>query len=131
MQLVAGENTIRGVTRIGSDNSRVTASEFELSKKYSISFRQEIGNQYLRVNTSYYSENYNGEYIAPISNTVFAIGTNPTGEMQSEDGTIGLAASQQLSNIEVFSVRIYNKCLTEEEVIKNYDVDRFRFGINN
>ena len=31
--------------------------------------------------------------------------------------------------MEVYSVRIYNRCLTEDEINHNYEIDKARFGI--
>ena len=64
-------------------------------------------------------------YLSISSSTIFAIGTNPNGTSD------GLQSDEKRFNIEVYSVRIYNRCLTEEEIINNYNVDNKRFKIKN
>ena len=58
-----------------------------------------------------------GDIKSPINNTVMAIGTNATGSEIS----IGV------SDIDVYSVRIYNRGLTEEEIEVNGIADGRRF----
>ena len=81
-------------------------------------------------NTIYFSSNevfktntVTSKYSEPISSTIFAIGTNVIG---NNDET---ASGEQRPNLEVYSVRIYNRCLTQEEVQKNYEQDKKRFKI--
>lgn len=78
---------------------------------------------YLRENGTIYEKEVSGEFTAPLSSTVFAISTNPaeTGE--------SLSSTERRTNMEVYSVRIYNKCLTEDEIQKNYTIDKIRFLI--
>ena len=54
----------------------------------------------------------------PINNTVLALGVNPTGS----------SAEASFFNGAIYSVRMYNRALTEQEVKNNYEVDRLRFG---
>lgn len=55
----------------------------------------------------------------PKNDTVMMIGANPYGEIPTEGRLKG----------KVYSVRIYNKALSEEEVKQNYTVDKVRFGL--
>ena len=59
----------------------------------------------------------------PESNTIFVLGTNPN------ENTEALLDGETRSNMEVYSVRIYNRCLTEDEINHNYEIDKARFGI--
>ena len=95
----------------------------EICKIYSMS----TGNN---ENRMYFSQNGNINYInevgivgAPANNTVFAIGTNPDGDSYK------IGSSEEFAKIEVYSVRIYNRCLSEEEIIQNYEIDKQRFSI--
>lgn len=55
----------------------------------------------------------------PKNDTVMMIGANPYGEIPTEGRLKG----------KVYSVRIYNRALSEEEVKQNYTVDKVRFGL--
>ncbi len=56
----------------------------------------------------------------PNDNTIMALGTNPSGStnvgLESFNGTI-------------YSARMYNRVLTEQEVKNNYEIDKSRFGM--
>ena len=78
---------------------------------------------YFRENATKYKANYTGSIGKPNSSTVFAIGVDPDG---TSDDT---ASGEARFNMKVYSVRIYNRCLTEDEVKHNYDIDKARFGI--
>ena len=56
----------------------------------------------------------------PNDNTIMALGTNPKGAtnvgLESFNGTI-------------YSARMYNRVLTEQEVKNNYEIDKSRFGM--
>ena len=54
----------------------------------------------------------------PLNNTVLALGTNPNGS----------SSEAQFFNGIIYSARMYNRALTEQEVKNNYEVDRLRFG---
>ena len=55
----------------------------------------------------------------PTSSTVMAVGVNPSGS-NAESGYL---------NGNVYSARIYNRALTDEEVYHNYLIDKERFGL--
>ena len=81
-------------------------------------------------NTMYFSNNdifktneVTEKYSEPKENTIFAIGTDPKGNSSS------LSDDEKRPNMQVYSVRIYNRCLTKEEVKKNYEQDKKRFEI--
>ena len=80
-------------------------------------------NIYFRENDNTYTEAIEGTIKKPSSSTVFAIGTNPSGSSQD------LSSSESRFNLEVYSVRIYNRCLNEEEINYNYQIDKSKYGI--
>lgn len=55
----------------------------------------------------------------PVNNTVMALGCNPS----------GANPYSSYLNGNIYSVRIYNRALTDEEMLHNYNIDRARFGI--
>ena len=52
------------------------------------------------------------------------LGVNASGENYDN-----MESSEAFNNFEVYSVRIYNRALTDEEISQNYNVDKERFGI--
>lgn len=62
---------------------------------------------------------YSGTIGAPGNSTYFAIGTNPTGS--SAGGAYYLG--------QIYSVRLYNRALTDEEVKHNYLYDKEKFNL--
>ena len=101
----------------------VSTNIAEINKIYSMSTGFNGKELYFMENGIKYKENYTGSIGKPDSSTVFAIGVNPRG---TSDGT---ASSEARFNMKVYSVRIYNRCLTEEEIKHNYEIDKARFGI--
>ena len=61
----------------------------------------------------------NGVINYPNNNTIMALGTNP-------EGSTNIQLESYKGNI--YSARMYNRVLTEQEVKNNYEVDRLRFG---
>ena len=101
----------------------VSTNIAEINKIYSMSTGFNGKELYFMENGIKYKENYTGSIGKPDSSTVFAIGVNPSG---TSDGT---ASSEARFNMKVYSVRIYNRCLTEDEINHNYEIDKARFGI--
>ena len=66
------------------------------------------------------SLNISGKIIAPTGNTLMALGVNPYGSSYD-------ANSFYKGNI--YSVRIYNRALTENEIVHNYLYDKDRFNL--
>ena len=62
----------------------------------------------------------NGIIGYPINNTIMALGTNP-------EGSTNIKAESYKGNI--FSARMYNRVLTEQEIKNNYEIDKSRFGM--
>ena len=60
-----------------------------------------------------------GTISAPGSNTYLMLGANPTGQ----------SAPSGFANMKLKNIKLYNRALTEEEVLKNYQVDAGRFNL--
>lgn len=91
----------------------------EENKVYSLSTGYNGSEQFFMENGQYNSKIMTGTYKKPDSSTVFMLGTNPSGK----------EAGDARTNMEVYSVRIYNRCLSKEEIIQNYKIDKQRFSI--
>ena len=65
------------------------------------------------------SLNASGTIKNPQDNTVTAIGTNPYKDQPGLDG---------FANMNIYSVRVYERGLSQQEVITNYEVNRKRFN---
>ena len=91
----------------------------EENKVYSLSTGYNGSEQFFMENGQYNSKIMTGTYKKPDSSTVFMLGTNPSGKEAGDNRT----------NMEVYSVRIYNRCLSKEEIIQNYKIDKQRFSI--
>ncbi len=91
---------------------------------YSLSTGYDRSQIYFRENNNVFKNVKSFGYMKPPeSSTIFAIGTNPNGTVEE------IVGDNARSNIEVYSARIYNRCLTEEEIQKNYQIDKKRFGL--
>ena len=55
----------------------------------------------------------------PLNNTVVTLGANPK----------GTSAEAQFFNGTIYSARMYNRVLTEQEIKNNYEIDKSRFGM--
>ena len=89
------------------------------NKVYSLSTGYNGQSQYFSVDGEMQKQDIAGTFTGPSDNTVFALGVNPDGQ-----GREGVS-----SHIDIYSVRIYNRCLTEEEIQKNYELDKKRYPI--
>ena len=86
------------------------------------------GNSYfatrgLRYSSSSYTAFMNGKLSSPVSFT----DTN-NGSFISIGSSSATGASN-VSKQKVYSVRVYNKALTTDELVRNYTIDRYRFGV--
>ena len=115
-------NNIGGMYISGYKNLNST-NIVETNKIYSMSTGFNGTEMYFMENGTKYKANYTGNIGKPNSSTVFAIAVDPSG---TSDGTGG---SEARFNMKVYSVRIYNRCLTEDEINHNYEIDKARFGI--
>lgn len=60
-----------------------------------------------------------GKITIPQSNTVMAIGGNPSGDN----------VNSGFFNGKIYAIRIYNRALTDKEIKTNFEIDQYRFGI--
>ena len=63
--------------------------------------------------------NMAGRINTPTGNTILVLGTNPSGANAAGSYFVG----------DMYSVRLYNRALTNVEVEQNYNVDKKRFNI--
>ncbi len=75
--------------------------------------------QLLGINGEVDGKDFDGTYNKPATGSNFIIGGNPLA---------GVGANAQLKGT-VYSVRIYNRALTEEEIKQNYEIDKQKYGI--
>lgn len=102
------------VSFIYSKNAFVTNKKYSLSGSYS-------GNKLklYELGVLQSQSDLSGSLGMPEKNTVMMIGANPKDKNPTEYYLRG----------KVYSVRIYNRALSEEEVKQNYTVDKVRFGL--
>lgn len=93
----------------------------ELGKKYNVSLvlDEKAKTMTLYVNGINVGSEIVDAFTYPIANTHLVLGANPYGSGVSHNFFQG----------NVYSVRYYNKALTHEQVINNYMVDKYRFGL--
>lgn len=91
----------------------------DINKKYFLSGRYDNNVVFLRENDATYKLELTGNITAPQNDTIIAIGANPSGN----------TASGCNFNGKIYSVRIYNRALTDQEILQNYNIDKKRFSI--
>lgn len=101
----------------------VSENEIIKNKLYSMSTGFNGTEMYFMENGAKYKANYTGNIGKPASSTVFAVAVDPNGTTDATGST------EERFNMKVYSVRIYNRCLTEDEINHNYEIDKARFGI--
>lgn len=67
-----------------------------------------------------YNDNDSKGITFPLLNTYMMIGSNPSGNKST---------NYEMFNGKVYSVRIYDRALTDEEIENNYNIDKYRFDI--
>ncbi len=98
---------------------RISNNSFQKDKKYSLSGVYDTSTLSFFENGQKVTGNTTGNLGFPRNNTVMAIGANPAGSKVTGGYLKG----------NVYSARIYNRALTDEEVRKNYEIDKIRFGV--
>ena len=117
-------NLLYGYAYVGTGYKSVTSNnEIIVGKTYSMSSGYNGSEVYLSENGDIYKINAKGTLGAPISSTRLAIGTNPAGSSEE------LSSNERRTNVEMYSIRVYNRCLTDEEIQANYLIDKERFNI--
>ena len=89
------------------------------NKLYSLSGRIGFTGISLNENSTQYNNPIEGDVTKTTKDTVFVLGVNPSGEQ----------AMSEFFNGKIYSVRLYNRILSDEEVKYNYEIDKVRFGI--
>ena len=59
--------------------------------------------------------------IKPTNNTIMVLGANPNGNV----------VEGNYFNGTIYSVRIYNRALTDDEVMQNYKIDKMLYGVED
>lgn len=108
----------------GSYYTALSNNKINDNTKYSLTLQYDGSNILYRENDIKYNTYAEGRIKEPINSTRFALGVNASGENYDN-----MESSEAFNNFEVYSVRIYNRALTDEEISQNYNVDKERFGI--
>lgn len=103
----------------GTEATATSTTATQIDKMYSLSGSYDSINVNFYENAIKYSIIKPGNIGTTANNTRFIIGANPAGATPTVS---------QFLNGKVYSVRVYNRALTETEVLNNYQVDRDRFG---
>lgn len=115
------ERYIIGDVYTNSWNSAITSNEVILpNRKYFVTLTYDGNTEAIYINgikKTY--QTYEGTILPPRNNTVMALGCNPSGSQ----------ADGEFFNGKIYSARIYNRALSEEEIVNNYKVDKARFDI--
>ena len=107
---------INGTYKFGQAQDNV-----QLNKKYSIAGTYDGNIVKFWENNKKTESNVVGTIKYPNNNTIIALGTNPKAEN----------AKGSFLNGKIYSIRVYNRALTEEEVLNNYKIDKARFNIED
>lgn len=99
----------------------------ENNKKYTVQLTYDGSVMKLYINGELKnSKNIVGKIKYPENDTCWSLGANPTGNKGDHDaGGYGLTA---FFNGKIYSARIYNRRLSQEEIEQNYEADKSRFG---
>ena len=96
--------------------------EAQLQKIYSVTISYDGQNETMYLNGNIInSKNAEGKIKKPINSTIYALGVNPTGSNPQQEWFTG----------KIYSVALYNRALTEDEVLYNYEIDKIRYGITD
>ena len=92
------------------------------NKKYAISGKYDGKNVYLfKNNNKSSSDLIEGKIKSPGRKMIMALGENPDGENTGSN----------FFNGTIYSVRIYNRALTDDEVMQNYKIDKMLYGVED
>lgn len=100
--------------------SQSASSSIAPGRTYSLSGSVDSNQIMFFENGSKYTLTWNGTINYAASNTALCLGTNPSGNVGKGNWLNG----------NIYSVRIYNRALTEDEVKTNYNMDKTRFNIH-
>lgn len=99
--------------------SQSASSTVVANKIYSLSGSFDSNQIMFYENKTKYQLSWNGTINHAASSTALCLGTNPSGNVGKTNWLNG----------NIYSVRIYNRALTEDEVKTNYAIDKIRFNI--
>ncbi len=107
----------------GSDYHHVVnANNIKRNIKYAVSGKYDGKNVYLfKNNNKSSSDSIEGKIKSPDNNTVMALGANPNSNNDAGN----------FFNGTIYSVRIYNRALTDDEVMQNYKIDKMLYGVED
>ena len=113
---------VKGMYYIGDGYKEVFSSEqVKLNEKKLVSTSYDSNTIRLFINGFLESSlSQTGAIVKPGSSTYLAIGANP----------IGSTVNMEYYNGKIYSVRVYNRALTEEEVLHNYLYDEQNFKLD-
>ena len=100
----------------------LSQNDINLNVKNTLTYTNDGKEHKLYLNGNLINSKVDGNRVLgfPNDNTIMALGTNPSGStnvgLESFNGTI-------------YSARMYNRVLTEQEVKNNYEIDKSRFGM--
>lgn len=94
----------------------------EVNKKYFLSGSYDNRSVVLYENAKKYTIDIAGLITPTWSNTYMIIGGNPTGTNLQNN-------TKRLNGV-VYAIRIYDRALTDDEVLQNYNVDKERFNLS-
>ena len=89
--------------------------------KYSISGRYDGKEISLFENEHKTTKEIEGKIVKPNDSTIMILGGNPDGNIANWNYLSGT----------ICSVRIYNRALTDEEVMQNYKIDKMLYGVED
>lgn len=89
------------------------------NKLYSLSGRIDFAGVSLNENGTQYNKNIEGDIVKTTRDTIFMLGADPGGKV----------STNEYFNGKIYSVRLYNRALSDEEVKHNYEIDMAKFGI--
>ncbi len=109
------------ILNINNEYDAAYGSNSQSNVKYSISGKYNQKEIALFENGKKDSKEKIGKITKTTNNTIMALGTNPfkdTSDVSFLNGTI-------------YSVRIYNRALTDDEVMQNYKIDKMLYGVED
>ena len=100
-------------------NNIISNNSYAKDKKYSLSGSYDGNILKLWENNNKYTKSISGKIKNTNNSTIMALGANPSKS----------TAEGEYTPMKVYSVRIYSRALTDEEIQQNYAIDKTRFGV--
>ncbi len=109
------------ISNINNEYDAAYGSNSQSNVKYSISGKYNQKEIALFENGKKDSKEKIGKITKTANNTIMALGANPTGN----------EVNDAYLNGTIYSVRIYNRALTDDEVMQNYKIDKMLYGVED